>query len=136
MQLSENYDKWKHDFIKMMQKYEAIWEGQLGKVTMEKHRIVLNPPDAPSVNSAPYCAGPKQREQKQDEVAQMEKFFLAEPPVLGWVSPIVFVHKKDGSLPFFVPYCRLNAVAVRDSYPILCMNGCIDSLGEAGLFST
>lgn len=49
---------------------------------MAEHRIVLTTLDAPPTHSAPYCAGPKQREVEHKEVAQMERAGVAEPAVV------------------------------------------------------
>ena len=61
---------------------------------------------------------------------------VIEPSTSEWAAPVVFASKKDGSLRFCVDYRRLNAVTVRDSYPIPRMDECIDSLGGAQVFST
>ena len=53
-----------------------------------------------------------------------------------WAAPVVFAPKKDGSLRFCIDYRRLNALTIRDSYPIPRMDECIDSLGDATVFST
>ena len=53
-----------------------------------------------------------------------------------WASPVVLAAKKDGTLRLCVDYRRLNAVTIRDSYPIPRMDECIDSLGEATVFTT
>lgn len=66
----------------------------------------------------------------------MEKTVVANLAVTEWVSPIVFVPKRKGSLRVCVDYRRLNAGTVRDSFPILRMSECIDSLGKAKIMST
>ena len=52
-----------------------------------------------------------------------------------WASPILFVPKPDGTIRFCVDYRRLNAMTVRDSYPIPRMDECIDSLGDARIYT-
>ena len=47
-----------------------------------------------------------------------------------------FVPKKDGKLRFCVDYRRLNTMTVKDSYPLPRMDECIDSLGDASVFTT
>lgn len=48
----------------------------------------------------------------------------------------MFAPKNDGSLRFCVDDRKLNAVTVGDSYPLHRMDWCIDSPGEATIFST
>jgi Reverse transcriptase (RNA-dependent DNA polymerase) len=66
----------------------------------------------------------------------MLKAEVIEPATSEWASPVVFVPKPDGSMRFCIDYRRLNAVTVRDSYPLPRMDECIDSLGDASVFST
>ncbi len=49
---------------------------------------------------------------------------------------MVIVPKRDGSARFCVDYRKLNASTIRDAYPIPRMDDCIDSLGEAKIFTT
>lgn len=37
-----------------------------------------------------------------------------EPAQLRWAASIAFAPKKDGTLRFYVDYCKLNAVTKRD----------------------
>jgi hypothetical protein len=61
---------------------------------------------------------------------------VIEPATCEWASPIVMVPKPDGSLRFCVDYRKLNAITVPDTYPLPRMDECIDSLGEAAIFTT
>jgi len=53
-----------------------------------------------------------------------------------WASPAVMVPKPDGSVRFCIDYRKLNLMTVKDAYPIPRMDECIDSLGDARVFST
>jgi hypothetical protein len=53
-----------------------------------------------------------------------------------WASPVVLITKKDGSISFCVDYRKLNALTVRDSYPLPTMDEYLDSLGDAVIFLT
>ncbi len=48
---------------------------------------------------------------------------------------MVIAPKPDGSSRFCVEYRRLNALTKRDPYPIPRMDECVDSLGDAVVFS-
>lgn len=61
---------------------------------------------------------------------------VIEPSPSEWASPVVFARKKDGTMRFCVDYRRLNAMTVPESYPIPRMDECLDSLGEAEIFSS
>lgn len=74
-------------------------------------------PNAPRIHSTPYCTSPKQTELEHEEITKMQEA-VAKPALEKWVSPVVFVPKKDGSLRFCMNLCRLSAVTVRHSYNI------------------
>lgn len=52
-----------------------------------------------------------------------------------WVATFLFTPKKDGWLRLFVNYRMLNAIRIRDSYPLPRIVECIESLGEETVFS-
>lgn len=47
---------------------------------------------------------------------------------------VVFAPKNDEKMRFYVDYKMLNAMTVRDTYPLPRMNECVDSLGIASIF--
>jgi Reverse transcriptase (RNA-dependent DNA polymerase) len=61
---------------------------------------------------------------------------VIEPATCEWASPIVLVPKPDGTLRFCVDYRRLHTITVPDTYPLPRMDECIDSLGDALVFTT
>jgi len=119
----------------LLAKYRQMWDGHLGHVTTANHRIELIPGAKP-VQVQPYRAGPRARELESEEVQRMLKAGVIEPAISEWASPVVLVPKPDGKMRFCVDYRKLNAITVRDTYPLPRMDECIDSLGDATLFST
>lgn len=109
-------------------------EGPLSWIEAGQHRIEISLEDTWPIHSALYQAGPKARKLKKDEIAEMLDLEVIEPAQNKWTSPIVFALKKDGTLWFCVDYRKLNSVIVRDFYPILCMDECVDLLGVMKIF--
>ena len=119
----------------MLKRHASMWSGKLGEINITEHAIDLKP-DARPIAVPPYRAGPKTRELEQAEVDRQLRDGVIEPAQSEWASPVVFAPKADGTLRFCVDYRRLNQATMKDSYPIPRMDECIDSLGEANIFST
>ena len=61
---------------------------------------------------------------------------VIESATSEWASLFVLVPKKDGSLRFCVESRSLNAKSVADAYPLPRIDDCLDSLGDAKIFTT
>ena len=126
-----------HDRIRaMLRRHEAMWSGQALdalKATMHHNELT---PGAKPVRVPPRRAGPKAREAEAAVVESQLVADVIEPTSSEWGFPVVLVFKKNGTLRFFMDHRLLNAVSKRDSYPLPRMDECIDSLGEAKVFST
>jgi Reverse transcriptase (RNA-dependent DNA polymerase) len=112
-----------------------MWDGHLGTVTATQHRIQLTPGAQP-VQVQPYRAETRARAAEKEEIQKMLAQDVIDPATCDWASPIVLMPKPDGSLRFCVDYWRLNAITVPDTYQLPRMDECIDSLGEAVVFTT
>ncbi len=121
--------------LEMLRRHQDMWSGHLGEVTATQHRIDLKPDTRPS-RQAPYRAGHSSRILIKKEIERMQSEGVIEPAMSEWASPVVIVPKNDGSARFCVDYRKLNASTIRDAYPIPRMDDCIDSLGEAKIFTT
>ena len=71
-----------------------------------------------------------------DQVETMLKTGACKPSTSPWASNVVLVKKSDGTLRFCVDYRQLNAMTVKDSYPLPCIDTFFDALGGAKYFST
>ena len=120
--------------IGLLEKHSHLWdENRLGVLHGTQHRIETtgNP-----VFQHPYRAGPASRQAEKVEVDRMLKQGVIEPSKAQWASPVVLIPKPDGSIRFCIDYRKLNALTVRDVYPLPRMDECLDSLGDAEYFST
>lgn len=60
---------------------------------------------------------------------------IVKPSFSPWSSPVVMVPKKNGELRFCIDYRLLNAITVRDVYPLPRIDDFLDHLGGATVFT-
>ena len=119
----------------LLEKHRALWSGHLGSIKATEHRIELKPGSKP-VRLNPYRMGPRTRELIKAQVDRLLKLEVIEPSQSEWASPVVLIPKPDGSPRFCMDYRQLNERTVRDLYPLPRMDDCLDSSGNAHVFST
>jgi len=119
----------------LLNQFKGMWSGKLGELKATTHHIQLKP-DAKPVCSALYRAGPHRSLEIEKQVKKMLDLGVIEPSDAEWSFPVVVVPKPGGHFRFFVDYRRLNERTVKDVYPIPRMDDCLDSLGDATVFST
>ena len=120
----------------MLTKQEDMWtSGRLGEIAATEHRIEITDGTKP-IRSMPYRHGPATSTKAEHEISKILDAGVIEPATSEWASPIVLVPKKDGSLRFCVDYRRLNAKTIPDAYPLPRIDDCLDSLGDAEIFTT
>ena len=49
---------------------------------------------------------------------------------------MVLINKKDGTIRFCLDYRKLNAITIKDSYPLPHIDDCVSSLGRSKYFTT
>ena len=73
-------------------------------------------------------------DQKVDEMLQHD--IIQSMPGSEWVSNVVLVRTRDGSLRHCIDYRRLNSLTVKANYPLPRIDTCLESLGGNAYFST
>ena len=122
--------------LTMLTKLEDMWTtGRLGEIKGTEHRITLETGTKP-IRSMPYRQGPAMRTKAEVEIRRMRDAGVTEPGTSEWASPIVLDPKNGGSLRFCVDYRRLNSKTVPDAYPLPRIDDCLDSPGDAEIFTT
>ena len=69
-------------------------------------------------------------------IEKLQRQGVIRPSASPWASPIVLVHKKDGSVRFCSDYRRLNQSTKKDAFPIPRTEDCLDAVAGSTIFST
>ena len=90
----------------------------------------------PPISQAAYRTPLFKRKLVEEAVADMLTEKVIRPSQSAWASPITLVPNRDGSTRFGVDYRKLNAVTVRDQYPLPQIRDIFDQVGGSTIFST
>jgi hypothetical protein len=96
--------------------------------------IELQPGTAP-ISNRPYRMPPKELAELKVQLQELHDKGYILPSSSPWGSPALFVKKKDGSLRMCVDYCPLNAVTIKNKYPLPRIDVLFDQLAGAKVFS-
>ena len=98
------------------------------------HRIVLKPGAAP-VAVWPYRYPAAHKDELERQCADMIAQGIVRRSDSAFSSPVLLVKKPDGSWRFCVDYHVLNALTVKDAFPIPVVDELLDELHGARFFS-
>jgi hypothetical protein len=96
--------------------------------------IELQPGTAP-ISKRPYRMPPKELAELKNQLQELLDKGYIHPSSSPWGSPALFVKKKNGSLRMCVDYRPLNAVTIKDKYPLPRIDVLFDQLAGAKVFS-
>ncbi|CAA0816696.1 Uncharacterized mitochondrial protein AtMg00860, partial [Striga hermonthica] len=92
-------------------------------------------PGAGPVSKAPYRMAPKELQELKAQIQELLNLGFIGPSVSPWGAPVLFVKKKDGSMRMCIDYRELNALIVKNKYPLPHIEDLFDQLRGASIFS-
>jgi hypothetical protein len=98
------------------------------------HKITLIGNSNP-VNVRPYRYPHFQKQEIESQIKEMLSQGVIKPSTSAFSSPVLLVRKKDGTWRFCVDYRALNAITVKDRFPIPAIDELLDELYGTKWFS-
>ncbi|XP_043499972.1 uncharacterized protein LOC122522763 [Polistes fuscatus] len=83
----------------------------------------------------PVCSEPRRLAPKEKKIVtqQLNEWLyegIIKPSTSEYSSPVVVVPKKDGTYKVCIDYRKLNAKVIRDRFPMLLIEDCLDALTQ------
>ena len=123
----------------LLREYHDIFsleKHDMGHTKVTKHKIVLKDLGTPPFKEHFHRIPPPQLDEVREHLKLMLDAGVVQPSNSPWCYTVVLVRKKDGSLHFCIDFRRLNALTVKDSYPLSHICETLESLAGAAHYST
>ena len=118
------------EFDDLFMKHKA----DIGRCTIAKHPVELEPGATPHREGARRMS-PDKAERANQEVRNLLALGMIQPSLSPWASGIVMVKKKNGELRFCCDFRPLNAVTIKDAYPLPRIDESLSRLGKAKIYT-
>lgn len=124
------------DLVALLQSFSIVFDTPRGLPPPRQfdHRIPL-PEGAPPVKVRPYRYPFAKKDAIEQIVQQMLSDGIIQPSSSLFSAPVILVKKKDGTWRFCTDYRALNAITIKDSFPIPTVDELLDELNGAVFFS-
>ena len=121
----------------LLNNYEIVFDvPELGVYRDFTPRCIMTLEGISPPNARAFRLSKAEREEVERQVKELLRKGFIEPSGSPYGSPVLFVPKKDGSLRMCIDYRALNAITVRNKYPLPRIDDLLDQLSGAQYFSS
>ena len=110
-------------------------KADIGCCNFVEHEIELKEGAVPHREGARRMT-PHKSEACRAEIEMLLEYDMTEPSKSPWACGVVMAKKKGGQLRFCCDFRYLNAVTIKDAYPIPRIDESLSKLGDAKFFTT
>ena len=110
-------------------------KADIGCCTFVEHEIEIEEGSVPHREGARRMT-PNNSEACRKEIEMLMEYDMIEPSKSPWACGVVMAKKKGGQLRFCCDFRYLNAVTIKDAYPIPRNEESLSKLGDAKFFTT
>ena len=126
------------DAARVVEEYKDVFPEELPEGLPPKrnidHRIIIEKGQKPP-SRTPYRMSPKELEELKKQLDELLQKGFIRPSQSPFGAPVLFVKKKSGEMRLCVDYRALNAITVKNRYPLPRVEDLIDQLKGAKIFS-
>lgn len=121
----------------LVDKFQNLFEAPKGLPQSRPfdHQIPLIPGAQP-VNIKSYRYNPAQKDEIERQIKEMLQQGIIQPSYSPFASPVLLVQKKDLTWRFCVDYRQLNAITVRNRFPMPVVEELLDELAGSKWFTS
>jgi hypothetical protein len=125
------------DEILVVCEYLDVFPDELPSMPPDKdvEFIIELQPGTTPISKQPYRMPPKELTELKNQLQKLLHKGYIRPSSSPWGCPALFIKKKDGSLRLCVDYRPLNAVTIKNKYPLPRIDVLFDQLARAKVFS-
>ena len=99
------------------------------------HKITLTPGSRP-VNLRPYRYSPEQKDEIEKQIVEMLRQGIIRLSTSLFASPVLLVQKKDKTWRFRIDFRYINALTLKNRYPLPIIDELLDELAGAAWFTS
>ena len=123
--------------MKLLEEYQHLFAlslNKLGRTSLVQHEIKLS--DSRPFKERYQRIPPHQYEEVWKHLQEMLAIGAIPKSTSPWASPVVSVHKKDGSLQFCIDLRKLNNQTIKDAQSLPRIEDSLDCLNGATIFTS